>query len=337
MFKGKGVSLIIPIYNVETYIEECLESVLASIANRSDVQVILVDDGAKDKSGLIAKEYAAKYSCISYFYKKNGGLSDARNFGLKYVEFDYVAFLDSDDTINRNFFPEIFKALKENPDMIIFDWLDVEEGKVPKKVNGMDFLEVLWSVQPGTWNKVYKSSLFKDIQFPKGKIFEDVGTTYKLLYYINDYVYINQPLYNYRKNREGSILSTVSLSINDLYSVLEETYNFYVAKDALNGEHRTGLCYQYVKLLCWSNMYRQLQFYKYNFLGFYLKMNKTRRLIYKRFPEWKQNEYLKRNTQFFSSRLGTGYINRLDCIGKSLFSTLHTVIFLVTKNQKRVN
>ena len=336
LLKINGLSLIIPIYNVEKHIEECLQSVSESMGDLPNIQVILVDDGSQDESGRIAKNYAATNSKFLYLFKGNGGLSDARNYGLKYVRYNYVAFLDSDDSIQKPYFRKIFKALERQPNMIIFDWLDVEEGRKPQVVSGMDFTEVLWTVQPGAWNKVYETSIFKDIKFPKGRVFEDVGTIYKLLHYIDDYIYINEPLYNYRKNRKGSILSTVSFSINDIYSALEDTHNFYSAKGALNGENQTGLCYQYVKLLYWSNMYRQLQFFKYDFWGFYLKMKETRLLIYNRFPEWKYNEHLIRNENFFNSRLGDGYINKLDLIGKSFLPTFQTIIYLVSKNQKRL-
>ncbi|KOF08666.1 family 2 glycosyl transferase, partial [Planococcus glaciei] len=91
------LTLIIPIYNVEEYIEECLNSVVRSMKNISGIEIILVDDGSKDRSSEIAQRYAQRYSNFSYYVKKNGGLSDARNFGLEKVNSDYVAFLDSDD------------------------------------------------------------------------------------------------------------------------------------------------------------------------------------------------------------------------------------------------
>ena len=336
MSESIGLSLIIPIYNVKDYIDECLQSVIVSMGDLSNVQVILVDDGSTDESGAIAMKYAEDHKNFFYHYKDNKGLSDARNYGLAYVRYGYVAFLDSDDSVRTSFFQEIFIALEKRPDMIIFDWVDVEEGKGFQLVSGMDFGEVLWTVQPGAWNKVYKLSLFEEIKFPKGRVYEDVGTIYKLLDSINHYIYINEPLYNYRKNRKGSILTSVSSNINDIYIALEDTYLFYSARNSLTNENRTGLCYQYVKLLSWSNMYRQLQFYKYNFWGFYLKMKETRQLIYKRFPEWRTNEYLIRNIAFFQSRLGNNYIKKIDSIGKSFLSTSRTILFLIIKNQKRI-
>lgn len=335
MDKIPGISLIIPIYNVENYIEECLRSVLESMGSLPNIQVILVDDGSSDGSGKIASKYAEIYSNFLYLLKENGGVSDARNYGLEYATYNYVAFLDSDDWVQKPYFEKIISGIQRQPDMIIFDWVNVERGRALQTVKGMDFEDILWTVQPSIWNKVYKTEIFKDLKFPKGYVYEDVGTIYKLLYYTKDYLYIKEPLYNYRKNRKGSILTTVSPNINDLYKALEDTYRFYQMHRALTGENRKGLCYQYVKLLCWSNMYRQLRFFKYDFWGFYQKMKTTRHLLYSRFPEWKSNEYLNRNAVFFNRRLGKNYIERLDCIGKSPLRTFNTIVFLITKNRKR--
>ncbi|WKA53961.1 glycosyltransferase family 2 protein [Planococcus shixiaomingii] len=337
MQKDQGLSVIIPFYNVEDYIEECLKSVVVSKGGLSNIQIILVDDGSKDGSGAIAKKYADAYSDFLYLTKDNGGVSDARNFGLNYVQYNYVTFFDSDDFIQKSFFERIVKTLQNQPDMIIYDWWDFEDGRLSQVVKGMDLTEVLWTVQPSVCNKVYKTSLFANIKFPSDRICEDVETIFKLLYYTDTYIYINESLYSYRKNRKGSLITTVSPKINDIYLVLEDTYDFYNVQGALSGENREGLCYQYVKLLCWSNMYRQLQFFKFDFWGFYQKMKTTRELVYKRFPEWKDNDYLKRNRVFFMKRLGNNYINKLDDLGKSPFKTFNTVFFLVVKNRKRMS
>lgn len=329
-----GLSLIIPIYNVEKYIDYCLQSVLKSMDSLSNIQIILVDDGSKDQSGEIAQQYAQQYPNFHYVSKENGGLSDARNFGLQYVKYDYVTFLDSDDYVAENYFSEIFELLDRQPDLIIFDWMDVGEDDYTNIVKGMDLPDYLWSVQPSAWNKVYRTSLFNEVKFPKGKIYEDVGTIYKLLWYVKDYLYINKPLYKYRKNREGSILTTISPKINDIYDALEDTYSFYKENNILS-ENGEGLCYQYVKILLWSNMYRQLKFYKFNFYGFYKKMKDTRVFIDNHFPDWKNNEYIHKNSEYFEARLGSEFVQTLNGIGKNFFETAVIITFLILKNRKR--
>ncbi|SDI33634.1 Glycosyltransferase involved in cell wall bisynthesis [Planococcus glaciei] len=334
MDNNKGLSVIIPIYNVENYLEECLESVIQSMGDLPNIQIILVDDDSPDGSGRIARKYTKKHANFQYLFKENGGISEARNYGLQFVKYDYVTFIDSDDWIRQAYFERVIEAIQKKPDLIIFNWMDYLEGQAPQVVKGIEFAEFLWTAQPGAWNKVYNTVLFKNVSFPKGRVYEDVGTIYKLLYSTKDYIYINEALYNYRKNRKGSILSTVSSNINDLYEALESTYRFYLEHNALTNENRQGLCYQYVKLLGWSNMYRQLRFFKYNFWGFHRKMKATRCLIYTRFPEWKDNEFLQWNAPFFERRLGPDYIKRFDGIGKSFFWTFYTIAYLVVKNWK---
>lgn len=307
-----GLSLIIPIYNVEDFIEECLISIVKSMGEIPNIEIILVDDGSKDKSADIAMEFDRLHPNFIYVKKENGGLSDARNYGLKYAKYDYVGFIDSDDSITVDYFEEIFKSLKKKPDLVVFDWLDVDDTNYKNVVKGIDSSEDLWTMKPSAWNKVYKKSLFDEMEFPKGMIYEDVGTVYKMIFNINEYVYINKPLYRYRKNRGGSILSTISPKINDIYEVLDDTYLYYKKKKALSELNIEGLCYQYVKLLLWSNMYRQLKFHKFNFIGFYKKMKETRNVIYMKFPNWKNNIYLKKNAEYFRTRLGVNFIHNLD-------------------------
>ena len=93
------ISIIVPVYNVENYLKECIDSILRQ--EFRDYEIILVDDGSKDDSGKICDEYGKKYSFISVIHKKNGGLSDARNFGLKIAKGEYILFIDSDDYIAK--------------------------------------------------------------------------------------------------------------------------------------------------------------------------------------------------------------------------------------------
>lgn len=330
-----GISLIIPIYNVENYIEACLTSVLKSIGNHSHIQVLLINDGSKDQSGEIAQSFANIYEQFNYFEKENGGLSDARNFGLQFAKYDYVAFLDSDDLIEENYFSVLLKQIEQNPDLIIFD-IKAFDKHSEYILNGLEIPTNLWTVQPNTVSKVYKRTLFDDVLFPKGIIYEDVGTTYKLLYYIKHFIYINEPLYLYRENREGSIMSTISPKINDIYIVLEDTYKFYSQKNALTAYNLEGLTYQYIKLLMWSNMYRQLKYYKLNYTSFYKKMSTTKSLIDMRFETWRTNALLFKNKSFFIDRFGNNYIKKIDNLGKDFWRTLYVLSILIIRNNRKL-
>ncbi|MGE7759126.1 glycosyltransferase family 2 protein [Peribacillus sp. NPDC097895] len=333
-----NLSVIIPIYNVEAYLSDCLDSIVNSMRkvniSENKVDIILVNDGTKDHSGEIAKKYSDIYNFI-YVEKNNGGLGDARNFGLQYAKYEYVAFIDSDDKVSENFFSDIFRTLKSKPDLIIFDWYDYFEDKEKKVVKGMENSQFLWTVQPSAWNKVYKTSFFRNFKFPKGKVYEDVGTIYKILSEVKVYTYLESPLYIYRKGRQNSLLTTISPKINDIYDVLEDTYNYYkdvVGKDKVIEE---GLSYQYIKLLMWSNMYRQLKLYRFNIWGFYKKMKNTRLLINGKFPGWKKSVLLEKNSHFFIDRFGKGYISLIDKMGKNLFSTIYCLFIVILKNSNR--
>ncbi|MGE6935672.1 glycosyltransferase family 2 protein [Peribacillus muralis] len=333
-----NLSVIIPIYNVEEYLSDCLDSIVNSLnkvnIKENKIDIILVNDGTRDNSGEIAKKYSKIYNFI-YVEKNNGGLGDARNFGLQFAQYEYVAFIDSDDKISENFFPEIFLSLKSKPDLIIFDWYDYFEDREKKVVKGIENPKFLWTVQPSAWNKVYKTSLFQNFKFPKGKVYEDVGTIYKILSEVKVYTYLDSPLYIYRKGRQNSLLTTISPKINDIYDVLEDTHHYY--KDVISKDKviKEGLLYQYIKLLMWSNMYRQLKLYKFNIWGFYKKMKNTRLLINSKFPDWKKSEILKENSLFFIDRFGKEYISLIDKMGKNFFSTIYCLFIVILKNSNR--
>ncbi|MGG0848190.1 glycosyltransferase family 2 protein [Peribacillus simplex] len=334
-----SLSVILPIYNVEAYLADCLDSIIKSMdkANcKKSIEVILVNDGSTDQSITIAKLYASKYNFL-YLEKENGGLSDARNHGLQFANGDFVAFIDSDDKVSEDYFSNILKAIENNPDLIIFNWYDFfdDDQKPHKIVSGMDDQNSLWTIQPSAWNKIYKKRLFQDIKFPKGKIYEDVGTMYKLLSNVNEYTFVEQPLYLYRKGRQNSLLNTISPKINHIYDVLEDTYKFYIPEINKNQLAQEGLCYQYVKLLMWSNMYRQIKYYKFNIWGFYKKMNETRDIINLRFPNWKNNKLIEKNSMFFKERFGRNYIEKMDRIGKNFPSTVLFLFFVILKNIRR--
>lgn len=303
--------------------------------NHPKIQVLLINDGSKDQSGEIAKNFANTHEQFTYIEKENGGLSDARNYGLQFVKYEYVAFLDSDDLIDESYFTVLLKQIEQNPDLIIFD-IKVFKKKKEHTLNGLEIPDNLWTVQPNAVNKVYKRTLFDNVLFPKGIIYEDVGTTYKLLYYIKHFIYINEPLYLYRENREGSIMSSISSKINDIYTVLEDTYKFYKQKNALTAYNLEGLGYQYIKLLMWSNMYRQLKFYKLNYLSFYKKMSETKHLIDLRFETWRTNNIVYENEAYFINRFGNNYIKKIDNLGKDFFGTLYVLLKLIVRNSLKL-
>lgn len=177
-----SLSIIIPIYNVETTLRRCLDSVLAQAVE--NCEILLIDDGSTDGSGGIAEEYAARYMCIRCFHKPNGGLSDARNYGLEHAQGEYVAFADSDDELSPDTYTQLMDILTRHPD---YDILEFPVLQNPERTDETLFLPgnhvfndaLDWLAYKGTehcWacNKVFRTSLFNEVRFAKGKKFEDV-------------------------------------------------------------------------------------------------------------------------------------------------------------------
>lgn len=129
------ISIIVPIYNVEKQLRRCIDSLLKQDSNELQTEIILVNDGSTDNSGNIAKEYASKYKDkIIYLEKENGGLSDARNYGMKYATGEYIAFVDSDDYVDEQLYVKLLKYMKDQYDLIKMKIAIVdEEGNILDK------------------------------------------------------------------------------------------------------------------------------------------------------------------------------------------------------------
>lgn len=214
------ISVIVSIYNIEKYVARAVES----ICNQTykDLEIILVDDGATDNSGKICDEFAIKDSRIKVLHKENGGLSSARNEGVKVATGEYIAFVDGDDWIDESMYEDMILAIqKYNADLAICNYkavgkentidtstenIAVFEGRETLKV----FIEedVRYQIQNAAWNKLYKRSLMGDLRFPEGKLFEDIVYTTKLLAKSKKCVYLDQAYYNYIFDRSDSIMNS---------------------------------------------------------------------------------------------------------------------------------
>lgn len=184
------VSIIVPIYNIEKQLEQCIGSLIKQKSDKIKMQIILVNDGSTDNSGNIAKEYATKYpNEILYLEKENGGLSDARNFGVKYADGDYISFVDSDDYISDNFYVKLLPYMKEKYDMIKIGIAKVKEtGDLIEKnfsptfenKTGEEAFDILYKADVMTevaWGYIYRREFYinNKFEFAKGLYHEDFG------------------------------------------------------------------------------------------------------------------------------------------------------------------
>ena len=219
------ITVIIPVYNVENYLNKCLDSVLKQ--TYKNLEIIVVNDGSTDNSGGICQEYAQKDSRIIYIEKENGGLSDARNAGLDRMTGSYVTFVDSDDWIEQDYVEVLYNKLTEHQaDVSVGNYYSYneDEGMYYFHINGdsyyekvfdnVSIFENLYESQEmksfaliSAWGKLYKASLFDYIRFDKGKLGEDGYMNQKLYLLVQKVIYINQGLYAYRQ-RSGSITKT---------------------------------------------------------------------------------------------------------------------------------
>lgn len=222
------LSIIVPVYQVEAHIDECITSILDQTFR--DFELILVDDGSLDLCPAICDVYAQKDSRIRVIHQKNQGLSAARNTGLQAARGDYIGFVDSDDFIEASMYEKLLDNLeREKADISVCGrykvWGDkkIQEQKsnVYKVMDSAQALalmntNVLGYFDVAAWDKIYKRSCFKGIEFPEGKLCEDWFVMYKLFFNARRIVYDSIPLYNYRQ-RTGSIthgkkVNTMSLS-----------------------------------------------------------------------------------------------------------------------------
>ena len=236
MVKDILISIVVPIYKVEKYINKCLNSILNQ--TYKNLQIILVDDGSPDNCGKICDEYEKKDKRIQVIHKQNGGLSDARNVGIAEAKGEFIGFVDSDDYIEPTMFEDLLNLVKENnADVAICNFYEVKDDKKIMKNNCNDVeiynkMEILKEIlldkkiQSYAWNKLYKKALFNKVKYPVGKKYEDIGTTFYLLEGCEKVVVSGKPEYYYL-NREDSIVNNVTEStIMDYVTIVDERYDY---------------------------------------------------------------------------------------------------------------
>lgn len=185
------VSIIVPVYNVERYLDKCMTSLVEQ--TYSNIEIVLVDDGSKDKSGEICDKWAAKDARVIVIHKENGGLSDARNHGIRNSNGKYIVCVDSDDYVDSDYIEYLYSLIvKHNTKMSICqhkvmlndtiskDYGHSGEESIPAKecIERMLYHDV---IDTSAWAKMYERSLFNTVEYPFGKTYEDIATTYKLM------------------------------------------------------------------------------------------------------------------------------------------------------------
>lgn len=268
------ISIIIPIYKVEAFLDDCVQSVVAQ--THRNTEIILVDDGSPDNCPAMCDAWAEKDNRIKVIHKANGGLSDARNAGLDIATGDYISFVDSDDWILPKMYEKMLLVMQlEHADICACNirscYQNHEEEWGCKEYivgNSKQILDMLYSdtkYPVSAWNKLYKRECWKDLRFPVGKICEDAFTTYRLVHNAERIVQIPEAFYCYRIRPQSIMTSTFSIKRMDeeeawrvnyqfikthYPSLYKKAFRFYIQKvhvliQTISKEHRKEYSKQY--------------------------------------------------------------------------------------------
>lgn len=285
------VSIIVPVYNVENYVGKCLQSLVNQTLE--GIEIIVVNDGSTDNSKELIKKFMKENisSNIIYVEKENGGLSDARNYGMKYAKGEYIAFLDSDDYVENTMYEKLYnKAIRENADYVECDfyWVYPNKKKEDKGFRYTNKKEMFVHARVVAWNKLIKRDVIKE-KFPYGMHYEDVEFFYKLLPNITKFAFVEEPLIYYIQ-RENSLVNKQGIETAQIFEVLDNVIKYYKEKDLYN-VYKDEIEYTYTRLLLCSSLKRIKN----------IQDKEIReKLIYEtwgnlnsKFPEWKENKYIK--------------------------------------------
>lgn len=251
------ISIIVPVYKVEKYLERCVDSILAQTFK--DFELILVDDGSPDKCPEICDEYAKKDSRVSVIHRENGGLSVARNTALDIAKGEYIGFVDSDDYIHPQMYEILYKNIVDNNadvstcDIVegaeLIQWKHIAETETSAS-KGSEIVKkwIVGRVRCKPYivcNKLFRRECFDIIRFPEGRICEDISTTPKILYEADTVVECNAPMYYYFQNSEGLSCGRYTVKQLDRLTSYEDAMRFYEAQNepVLTNEIRKLYCY----------------------------------------------------------------------------------------------
>lgn len=228
------ISVIIPIYKVENYLKECLNSVVNQ--TYTNLEIILVDDGSPDNCPQICEDYASKDKRIKVIHKENGGLSSARNAGLEIATGEYIAFVDSDDWLELDMYELLLdELLKSNADVSICNPIFEGKGKnnlCSNRTRVIDNKEEIFSLLTSNirfevWNKLFRKTVVSDTRFIIGQVYEDLNFDRNVFSQVNRIVYIDKSKYHYRVNRPGSTNSSFNPNRLCAFQEIDQYFTYF--------------------------------------------------------------------------------------------------------------
>lgn len=304
------ISVIVPAYNAEKYLEKCLDSLVNQ--TKKNIEIIAVNDGSKDNTLKILNEYKSKYpDMIKVISQENQGLSVTRNNGIKVASGKYIVFVDSDDEIELDLLEKIWDKVTEFPyDIIAFDvnWIYPDKNQVATSAVIWDKRELLLEdkkkllidINVMACNKAYKKELFEDesVLFVPNTWFEDVLFTYKIIPQINSIAKIDFPGYKYFQ-RENSITYTFSDRLNQIHSVMDSILEYYKIQ-SLYDTYKDELEYIFVRYSFATYIKRLAKAKDKKKFNDGIRFVKSR--VNEVFPNYKKNKYLHSGIKSFYLR-----------------------------------
>ncbi|MCS3344629.1 glycosyltransferase [Bacteroides xylanisolvens] len=279
------MSIIVPVYNVETYLAKCVDSILAQ--TYTNLEIFLVNDGSSDCCGKLCDEYAKEDKRIKVIHKKNGGLSDARNVAIDVATGEFITFIDSDDYVTDDYIMTLYSLIEKYECKVsIALYNTFVEGSKPKVVNrvyredcqtNIKAIEEMFyqeKYDTASWAKLYHSSLFATgIRYPKGIVYEDLATTYLLIFQSDKVAFCNRRIYNYllrRDSIEGSSFSSKKMDsalkvcelmeshldilgkVMQAYQCRMMSFFFHLLLKMPDGYEHRNMLYKRIKAMRWS-------------------------------------------------------------------------------------
>lgn len=295
---NQKISIIVPIYNAEKYLCECIDSILAQ--TYSDFELLLINDGSTDNSGSICNDYYQKDSRIKVFHKENGGVSSARNLGILKSKGEYICFIDSDDFAENTFLQDLLNTISiHKSDIVICKYYEYHESKQKKNIpstkqveNSGTGIEILNEIIKNDltyplWVSIFKATIIKDnnIQFSENIYYgEDQQFIYKALYYCKSFFSLNKTLYNYRVF-SGSALSKKTLRQFDYPLAMIDIFYFLKNKNVSDELISNFISKKIPKSIFFSiNLIFNSSQIKINDVHEFLRKNKLYHYIFLNFP-----------------------------------------------------
>ena len=286
------VSIVVPVYNVEQYIEKCILSLVNQTID--DIEIIFVNDGTKDNSEEIILNYQKQFpKKIKYLKKENGGLSSARNFGIPHATGEYICFLDSDDYVETNMYETMYnEALRGDYDMVECNFIWEYPNKKRIDIGNIytSQKDALIKSRVVAWNKLYKREIILNskVRFPEGLRYEDVEFFYEILPELKKIGYVKEPFIHYVQ-RGNSIINTQNERTKEIFAVLDHVLKYY-KENNLYDEYKEELEYVYTRFLLCSSLLRMVKIGDKKVKKRLLAETWTR--LNSIFPNWKKNKYL---------------------------------------------